>query len=85
MNSQYVIIKKKNNFGNGPTIFDPVIRPDNQPDIRFGHINKQIWTKFGRGMYNVILKHAWKFQLDPNVRQDIRFINILSKALFDLR
>ena len=78
MSSQYVIIKKKNNFGNDPTIFDPVIRPDIQPDIRFGHINEQIWTKFGRDMYNVILKYAWKFQPDPNFRPDIRFINFLS-------
>ena len=55
MNSQYVIIKKKNNFGNDPTIFDAVIRPDILPDIRFGPINEQISTKFGSDMYNVII------------------------------
>ena len=60
MNSQYVIIKRKNNFGNDPTIFDPVILPDIQPDIRFGHINEQISTKFGSDMYNVII--CWQIK-----------------------
>ena len=59
-------------------MFGLVIRPDIQLDICFGHINEQIWTKVGKGMYNVILKYAWKFQLDPDVRPDIRFINFLS-------
>ena len=63
MNSHIVIIKKRNNFGNDPTILESVIRPDIQPDIRFGHVNDQICTKFGKGMYKVILKYAWKFQL----------------------
>ena len=44
MNSQYVIIKKKNNLGNDPTIFASFIRPDIQPDICFGLINEQICT-----------------------------------------
>ena len=56
VSSHYVTIKKKYKFGNGPAIFGSVIRPDNQPDIRFGHTNDQIRTKFGEGILNVIFK-----------------------------
>ena len=56
VSSHYVTIKKKNKFGNDPGIFGSLIRPDNQPDIRFGHTNDQIRMKFCGGMFNVILK-----------------------------
>ena len=48
--------KNKYKFGNDPAIFGSVIQPDNQLDIRFSHTNEQIRTKFGGGMFNVILK-----------------------------
>ena len=54
--SQYVAIKKIYKFGNDPTVFVSVIRPDIQPDIRFGHTNQQIRTKFGGDVYNTFLK-----------------------------
>ena len=56
VSSLYVTIKKKNKFGNDPAIFGSVIRPDIQPDIRFGHTNDQIRMKFGGDMYKAILK-----------------------------
>ena len=56
VSSHYVTIKKKNKFGNDLAIFGSVIRPDIQPDIRFGHTNEQIRTRFGGDMYKAILK-----------------------------
>ena len=45
--SLYATIKKNYKFDNDPDIFASVIRPDIQPDIRFGHTNEQMRTKFG--------------------------------------
>ena len=56
VSSHFVTIKKKCKFGHDPSIFGSVIRPDIQPDIRFGHTNQQIRTKFGGDMYNTFLK-----------------------------
>ena len=52
MNSQYVLIKKRNNCGNDPTLFGSVIRPDIQLDIRFGHI---IMNRFVRNLVEVCI------------------------------
>ena len=56
VSSLYVTIKKKYKFDNDPAIFASVIRPDILPDIRFGHTNGQIRTKFGGDVYIAILK-----------------------------
>ena len=51
MDSHIVIIKKRNNFGNDPTIFESVIRPDIQPDIRFA----TLMNRFERNLVGVCI------------------------------